>query len=245
MKKIIINTHLQMNFLIVISLILLCKALIVNSVVVISPRSGHSSVAINNKLYILGGSSGSTEMYYLDLTESFNVDSIPWQDLTSKFAIPVRVYEEVVSYGGIDNSTIFLLGNGGSNVLYTFNTSTNIWTMPNYNGLVPSYRHWTIPVTDKSGRIFVSGGTNGTTGEAKVYSEIVILDTILHTWTSGSAPFSRYFHTSTILNDGRIVITGGQEVKSNNSVSSANYSSMYEIPVYDTINGTWSLLVGR
>ena len=49
-------------------------------------RLAHSSVLVGNKIYFFGGSQGhsgcSNEVFYLDVSQSFDVATPPWNDLT-------------------------------------------------------------------------------------------------------------------------------------------------------------------
>ncbi|RIB26191.1 hypothetical protein C2G38_2065496, partial [Gigaspora rosea] len=88
-------------------------------------RSGHESVLIENKLYIMGGfypiSQDSTysqtnkfnisrEFFYLDLSISFDIDSPPFVDLTSTSPMLYGVSKGAALAGGISKSYIFLIG---------------------------------------------------------------------------------------------------------------------------------------
>src|SRR5437660_139512 len=50
-------------------------------------RIGHSSVNVGNKLYFFGGFSNDlltlNEVFYLELSQQFNVSNPPWVDLTT------------------------------------------------------------------------------------------------------------------------------------------------------------------
>src|SRR5688572_20727570 len=49
-------------------------------------RSGHSSVLVGDKIYFFGGeldeNRNSDEIFYLDVSESFEMESPPWVQLT-------------------------------------------------------------------------------------------------------------------------------------------------------------------
>src|SRR5688572_28433721 len=51
-------------------------------------RSAHTATLINNKLYILGGTSAGKEFFYLDVSVPFNTQNLLWQNLTSVNIIP-------------------------------------------------------------------------------------------------------------------------------------------------------------
>src|SRR5687768_11114369 len=56
-------------------------------------RYTHSSALVEKKLYFFGGYNGgkcSNEVFYLDLSRSFNIATPPWIDLTQNAKIPFR-----------------------------------------------------------------------------------------------------------------------------------------------------------
>src|SRR5438105_71643 len=107
LKKIIINTFL----ILAISLFSIINDKVLSDPK--DPRFAHSSVLIGNKFYIVGGNiplSSSNDIFYIDVSKSFNVTSIPITDLTSKAPIPLNNSQSTVSYGGADGSLICLFG---------------------------------------------------------------------------------------------------------------------------------------
>src|SRR2546423_4574638 len=80
-----------------------------------SGRIVHSSVLVGSKLYFFGGEkddgSCSNEMFYLDVSQSFNIDVPPWNDLTPNAGMPFKSCWGTVSSNDIDNKiTIYLIG---------------------------------------------------------------------------------------------------------------------------------------
>jgi hypothetical protein len=85
--------------------------------------------------------------------------------------------------------------------------------------------------------VLVSGGSNSssTWGSAEIY------DPALGTWsTTGSMSTNRYYHTATLLPDGRVLVSGG----SNGTVSATNpwpgKIALGSAETYDPELGTWS-----
>ena len=82
-------------------------------------RRVHSSVLVENKLYFLGGviseaiiiESGSNEVFYLDVSQQFNIAFPPFIDVTANEKIPFRSSWGTVLLSDINNEqTIFLFG---------------------------------------------------------------------------------------------------------------------------------------
>src|SRR3954447_5372949 len=57
-------------------------------------RTAHSSVLVGNKLYFFGGQNDSlqslNDVFYLDVSQPFNITFIPWIDLTTSAGIPFK-----------------------------------------------------------------------------------------------------------------------------------------------------------
>jgi N-acetylneuraminic acid mutarotase len=74
-------------------------------------RIAYSSVLVKNKLYFFGGvdkSFMSNEVFYLDVSQPFNIQVSPWNDLTPSAGIP---YWAAASLSDINNEkTIYLFG---------------------------------------------------------------------------------------------------------------------------------------
>src|SRR5881275_2972437 len=73
-------------------------------------RFGHSCSLVDTKLYFVGGlgqgenDSVSTQTFYLDVSDSFNLNNIPWNFITSA---PVGVTYTQTFVGGKSNNQIF------------------------------------------------------------------------------------------------------------------------------------------
>src|SRR5688572_27356486 len=74
-------------------------------------RVGHSSVLVKEKLYFFGGMNGITctnEVFYLDVSKSFNSSNPTWTDVTQDVGIPFGSCWATVSYDM--KQTIYLFG---------------------------------------------------------------------------------------------------------------------------------------
>src|ERR1043165_1545821 len=79
-----------------------------------SGRIGHSSVYVKNKLYFFGGFTGNgttNEVFYLDVSQQFHIETPPFTDITEKQGIPFNSSFGTALLKDKDNvQTIFLFG---------------------------------------------------------------------------------------------------------------------------------------
>src|ERR1051325_11237876 len=87
-------------------------------------RLSHSSVLAGNKLYffggILNGVGCSNEVFYLDVSRSFDMATPPWNDLTPKAGISFKSCWGTTPFSAINNEQTIYLFNG-----VTFDKNTN------------------------------------------------------------------------------------------------------------------------
>src|ERR1044072_5980313 len=74
-------------------------------------RYAHSSAIVNDKLYIFGGRTDSTQesddMFYLDLTQTFNIRALSWRELTGmrlSYASATTLKDRIFLFGGMNFS---------------------------------------------------------------------------------------------------------------------------------------------
>ncbi len=83
-----------------------------------------------------------------------------------------------------------------------------------------------------NGKVLVAGGKGGTIGNVITRASSELYDPAISTWsTTGSMNVARGGQTATLLNDGRVLVTGG---------FNANGDSLNSAELYDSIAGTWS-----
>ncbi|KAF0548085.1 galactose oxidase [Gigaspora margarita] len=128
------------------------------------------------KLYFFGGDLSATDLYngnatnainevwYLDLSSSFNTTTPPWN---KDVGMPLGYANGTSCVSPIDNS-VFLVGgkmyipntatiNLRSPLVYVFNSNISLWTAPNIIGFNSSFkmRNGIQPVIDKYGKIYI------------------------------------------------------------------------------------------
>ncbi|CAG8494163.1 10428_t:CDS:2, partial [Acaulospora morrowiae] len=178
-------------------------------------RYAHTSVLAGDRLYFLGGyvdGGPSSELFYLDLSDSFNTESLPWVDLTNTHSIPVKSSWAAATISG-DGVSICLIGGemldqaksllSNNNLVYTYNTNTQSWYAPSISGSTLTRRRQAQAVTDRSGKIYYFGGrSDNLTGNPSNdidNNNLDILDTIMQKWNL----------VTTIASNGGIIIYGG------------------------------------
>ncbi|CAG8656635.1 1203_t:CDS:2 [Cetraspora pellucida] len=177
-------------------LITLVLNLFITAVVAFVPTSRYfqDSVVISNKIYYFGGigvsGKGSNELFYLDASSSLNIVNPNWTDLTIIAPIPVSSAFSPSCVGGINNATIFLFEHRSTNtvnsttlVTFSFDTTTQKWLNTATTGVAPPSRQEMKAVTDKNGRIYISGGFDPYTTQ-KSYNNTYVLDSMSLSWLS-------------------------------------------------------------
>ncbi|RHZ71072.1 hypothetical protein Glove_262g66 [Diversispora epigaea] len=193
-----------------------------------SERAYHNSVIIKDRLLIIGGRKNSTqspELFYLDLSNSFDNTNLPW-NLIREGDLPINTYSSTAIVS-LDNSTIFLIGGyiknkstldyDFSHQVYTYDYLNSKWNTPSITGDSIPTRQQMTGVIDNKGTIYIFGGfniTNFTTLAGKVYNEMNTLGTFSMSWktltvTSNLPPLSSDY-SANILPNGIIVYIGGQ-----------------------------------
>ncbi|KAF0549454.1 galactose oxidase [Gigaspora margarita] len=213
-----------------------------------SPRREQTSTLVGTRLYFFGGGSTSptNEVWYLDLSNSFNISAPSWH---SDVVMPVEYNFGTSCLSPIDNSTVFLIGGRtwiANNYLYTssvykFNSKTSQWTTPTINNFNSSFttRNEIQAIIDNNGQIFVFGGINYNSSTSLIYNDMNILDITTMTWstlTQSQSSLTHALYTATLLPNGLIVYIGGLS----GSSTSTSPSNMAQIQVFDIKSYTWS-----
>ncbi|KAF0549467.1 galactose oxidase [Gigaspora margarita] len=216
-----------------------------------SPRGQQTSTLVGTRLYFFGGYtniSPSNEVWYLDLSSSFNISTPPWY---SDVVMPVGYNFGTSCLSPIDNSTVFLIGGrtwitntktySFTSSVYKFDTKTMQWTTPTINNFNSSFetRQSMQAVIDNYGEIFVFGGANYNNSTILFYNDMNMLDITHMTWSTqaqSQSVLTYIDYTATLLPNGLIVYIGGR------SGSSSNISptDLAQIQIFDTKSYTWS-----
>jgi len=214
-------------------------------------RLAHSSVLVGNKLYFFGGIKNDgvclNEVFYLDVSKSFNLAVPSWVDLTQNAGIPFKSCWATVSLNDKEQ-TIYLFGGTMDDLttnkdafisnVHSFNLNSLTWNVPNIKGIPPKRRRKVKSVIDDTGKMYIFGGYSDTS--STVFNDMIILDTVELSWsiiTPVHAP-KRYLYTATLLSNGVIVYIGGQEFNQVN-----REVDIKQINLFNTKTQTWSVKV--
>ncbi|KAF0538911.1 galactose oxidase [Gigaspora margarita] len=214
-----------------------------------SSRSSQASTLVGTRLYFFGGGA-STEVWYLDLSNSFNISTPPWHN---DIVMPVGYSFGTSCLSPIDNSTIYLIGgrtwmaNTGNYLyltsVYKFNSKTSQWTTPTINNFNYNFttRNEIQAVINNNGKIFVFGGTNFNSQTILYYNDMNVLDITTMTWSTlnqSQSYITNVDYTATLLPNGNIAYVGGRSISSSKVV---NITDMAKIQIFDTKSYTWSI----
>ncbi|CAI2185088.1 4878_t:CDS:2, partial [Funneliformis geosporum] len=216
-------------------------------------RLSHYSVLVGNKLYFFGGyvdnaKSCTNQVFYLDLSQSFNLAVPPWVSLTQNAGIPFKSCwgtallndkeQSIYLFGGIMindlNQDDFI-----SNV-HSFNLNSLSWSVPNIEGTPPERRTNIHGVIDNTGKIYIFGGSSLGSQTIIRYNDMVILNTAELSWVINPASKpAQNSYTATLLTNGVIVYIGG--IGSLEGI--ATIVDIKNINLFDTKSLTWSVKI--
>jgi hypothetical protein len=136
----------------------------------------------------------------------------------------------IVAGGSADNIT-------STNSVELYDPSLGSWSFPG-GQMIGRQMHTTTVLAD--GRVLVAGGLGGGSGSAQYMTSAQIYDPSTRTWSStGSLTKGRYDHTATLLNDGRVLVTGGVIAKNAAGASATTNSAEIWNPSGPN-QGTWT-----
>ncbi|RIB26420.1 hypothetical protein C2G38_2065041 [Gigaspora rosea] len=232
---------------------------------------------VNNKIYFMGGSRPipknspvwsqthqynlSDEVFYLDLSSQFNIDSPPFTDLSDISRMPFGS-EKGSTVLGDNGQRIYLVGgvqqnmatfnyNASDSVLWIYTIKSRQWNISGsgtHGTLMPSRRSTATIINSKSviyifgGKVALDMGSNVFT----VFDDLFTFDTNSLEWKNLSLPThpsKRYHCTATLMPDGIIIYIGG--LNQSNPGDNATRLLMTEIYVFDTVQSTWSLKIAN
>ncbi|CAG8529926.1 9124_t:CDS:2 [Gigaspora margarita] len=242
------------------------------------PRGGHMATLVNNKIYFMGGSRPiptnspvwspthqynlSDEVFYLDLSSPFTIDSPPFTDLSDISRMPFGS-EKGTTVLGDNGHRIYLVGgvqqnmsltlnyNASDSILWIYTINSQLWNTsgPGTHGTLLPRRRSTATIINSKNVIYIFGGrVEVDTGSSvfTIYDDLFTFDTNLLEWNNLSLPNhpSKRSHCSaTLMPDGRIIYLGG--LSQSNPGEAATRILMTEIYVFDTVQSTWSMKIAN
>ncbi|CAI2188377.1 10687_t:CDS:2, partial [Funneliformis geosporum] len=224
-------------------------------------RLAHSTVLVDNKLYFFGGyvdnaKSCTNQVFYLDLSQYFDLTAPPWISLTQISEIPFKSCWGTALLNDKEQ-TIYLFGGFMTNNLnkdefvsnvHSFNLNSLSWNVPDIEGTTPERRRNMKGVIDNTGKIYIFGGyADKFLGSPTLIrnNDMVILNTaeLELSWLiiPASKPYAQHAYTATLLSNGVIVYIGGTELLEN----TAKHVDIKNINLFDTNTLTWSVKVSK
>lgn len=192
-------------------------------------RWGHASTYCNGKIYYIGGlSSGGTykDVFAFDPNDIDGSNPYGQWDSTSYPDIGTQLHDGTAV---CHNNTVYYFGglNGGpaQNAFYSLDTTNpNSWST--ISNSVDGRRGHAMVLID--GKIYLVGGTEGTSGAA-IVDHVDIYDISGNSWSTGADMATDAYQVCGISYDDKVVIFGG-----------FNTAFVAKVQVYDPAGDSWS-----
>ncbi len=199
-------------------------------------RELHTAVLLNSgKVLIAGGFDGTN---YLSSAEIY--DPATGQFTTTNSLVTARrLPATAVLFSG---SVLFAGGAGASGVLSSAEIYDPITSTFMPTGSLNSPRRLTTATTLEDGTVFVAGGYNGTAtlATAEIYDPTAGAFTLV----PNAMITARNYHTATLLDNGRVLLVGGEAPDDSNSAAALASAEIYD-PVAQSFTVTTNLNTAR
>ncbi|CAI2164823.1 18496_t:CDS:2 [Funneliformis geosporum] len=141
-------------------ILLFLLATIVNSYK-LTGRTLHTANYQNEKIYFLGGitetANYTNDLFYLDVSIPFTLDSLPIFDLSSN--IQIAKHAKATSTVCVDVK---------EPLIFAFNISVPQWTNANISGLEPVRRSWSSAACNKYAKMYIFAATATMLSDGKI-----------------------------------------------------------------------------
>jgi uncharacterized delta-60 repeat protein len=196
-------------------------------------RQMHTATLMRDgRVLFAGGHTGSAVIGHADF---FNPATNQFEDVIS---INTARYGHTATL--LANGKLLIAGgyssSGPTTSAEIYNPATNLFTA---TGSLNVARHMAAAVLLQDGRVLIAGGYNSSAPDGLASAEVY--DPVAGTFTllGSSMATTRYFHTATVLADGKVLIAGGGLPFS----SASNTASLFN-PATNTFSATTGNLVG-
>ncbi|MEM0313102.1 MAG: kelch repeat-containing protein, partial [Candidatus Bathyarchaeia archaeon] len=190
-----------------------------------TPRASIGVVAVNGKIYAIGGSyghNGEVEAYDPIRNVWTSATSMP----TPRSFFGIAVFDgKIYTFGG--DAGNWNTGEKITNVVEVYDPATDVWERKSF---MPTAK-MALSASVVNGKIYVIGGRVGSLAGSCV-SSVEIYDPLTDNWTTASPlPISVSYHVSVVL-DGKIYVIGG---------CAGNNVSVNIVQIYNPETDSWSL----
>jgi N-acetylneuraminic acid mutarotase len=192
------------------------------------PRHAHVAVRLpSGKVLVAGGFSGSTTW---NTAELYDPETGSWS-LTGSLSVPRAFATATVLANGkvlVAGGGLFGINDPGLNTAELYDPAIGDWTSA---GTMTAHRRIHTATLLADGRVLIASGMGGTFGNPVMLNGSDIYDPATGSWTpTGRLATGRVFHTATLLQDGRVLVTGGSNF----------ISIIYDTAeIYDPAIGQW------
>ncbi|OQR88806.1 hypothetical protein THRCLA_10088 [Thraustotheca clavata] len=205
-----------------------------------SARGGQSMLLAGQQLVLFGGHyfGGEGGFVYLNEVWVLDLETSTWSQIKCEGKSPAPRYNHSATLVG---SKMFIFGGKGDKGkvfrdMHYLDLENWHWFVVNWTTESPSERfgHADLAVGTK---LVISGGWDG---QSKTFKDLWVFDTETFAWikpkVGGNPPTARHGHKMCLLDNGHIVLYGGQVVKTHPEVSVEYFNDVYTM---DTETMSW------
>ncbi|MFH0899038.1 MAG: kelch repeat-containing protein [Pseudomonadota bacterium] len=195
-------------------------------------RGSHTATLLpNGRVLVAGGNNNSS---YLTGAELFDPVQNSWRAVDSMNDARWDHTATLLSNGKV----LVVGGNGIGGFLSSaelYDPAADVWTSAQPMARTRGYHAATLL---PNGKVLVAGGCS-IHNDLVALSSAELFDPMTNTWSEvASMTNARYYHTATLLSDGRVLIAGGYSFPDPNVSKTGGFLSSAE--VYDPEANTWS-----
>ncbi|CAG8736826.1 13311_t:CDS:2, partial [Funneliformis mosseae] len=184
-------------------------------------------------------SHASSDIFYLDLKNSFNTFSPTWIGMSSNLvneltlASATTSKDYIILFGGESNGV-------KNNPINVFDVSVQQWINPTIRGEGPGSRIGVDIVSGEGNKVYIYGGNKySDSGQYIWFEELRILNALDFSWEPMIPGEPRALYTSVLLHGGVIAFIGGYVRKVENGQFSRSLVEMNEITLFNTFEAKW------
>ncbi|EQC27300.1 hypothetical protein SDRG_14921 [Saprolegnia diclina VS20] len=205
-----------------------------------SARGGQSMLLAGQQLVLFGGHyfGGEAGFVYLDEVWVLDLETSAWSQVKCEGKPPAPRYSHSATLVG---AKMFVFGGKGDKGkvyrdMYYLDLETWHWYVVNWTTESPPERFGHSDLAVGTKLVFFGGWD----GQSKTFKDLWVFDTETFAWlqpqVAGTPPTARYGHSMALLDDGRIVLYGGQSVKMVPEVRVEYFNDLYTL---DTETMSW------